>query len=128
VRTQEVYFTTLQKAADRLQLKPLARRLLDATVRDQLKRCLRVPLAAIDSTGLECTAASAYFVRRRATVGSPWKSVVLSSFPETERELRLRLALHPRLRHVAWAAARRRRLPAVLGRRVAPREASGLSN
>ena len=76
------HFTTLQKAADRLLLKPLARRLLDATVRAHLGRRLRVPLAAIDSTGLECTAASAYFVRRRATVGSPWKSMTYRRFPK----------------------------------------------
>jgi len=60
--------TTLQKAADRLLLKPLARKSLDATVRSRLGRRRRVPLAAIDSTGLECTSAGAYFVKRRASM------------------------------------------------------------
>ena len=46
-----------------------ARRLLDATVREHLGRKRRVPRAAIDSTGLESSAASGYFVRRRDTVG-----------------------------------------------------------
>ncbi|TWT73507.1 Transposase DDE domain protein [Posidoniimonas polymericola] len=76
------HYTTLQKAADRLLLKPLARRLLDATVCSHLGRRRRVPLAAIDSTGLECTSASAYFVRRRAAVSSPWKTVVYHRFPK----------------------------------------------
>lgn len=76
------HFTTLQKAADRLLLKPLARKLLNATVRCHLGRRQRVPLAAIDSTGLECTAASAYFVRRRANMKSPWRSMIYHRFPK----------------------------------------------
>jgi len=56
---QVPHYTTLQKAAKRLLLSASAKKLLDATVRKQLGRRHRVPLAAIDSTGLECTAASA---------------------------------------------------------------------
>jgi hypothetical protein len=76
------HYTTLQKAARRLLLSAPARKLLDATVREQLGRRKRVPLAAIDSTGMECTAASGYFVRRRATIAGPWKTLVYRRFPK----------------------------------------------
>ena len=36
--------------------------------------------AAVDSTGLECTTASGYFVRRRKTKDSPWKTVAYHHF------------------------------------------------
>jgi hypothetical protein len=71
------HYTTLQKAARRLLASVPARRLLDATVREQLGRKRRIERAAIDSTGLECTAASGYFVRRRRYVGGPWKTSLL---------------------------------------------------
>lgn len=76
------HYTTLQKAARRLLLSASAKKLLDATVREQLGRRQRVPLAAIDSTGLECTAASGYFVRRRTRVSEPWKTLVYHRFPK----------------------------------------------
>lgn len=76
------HYTTLQKAARRLLRLPPARALLDSTVREQLGRRQRVPLAAADSTGLECTSASGYFVRRRAKQDSPWKTVVYHHFPK----------------------------------------------
>ena len=79
---QVPHYTTLQKAARRLLASTPARKLLDETVRRQLGRRERVPLAAIDSTGLECTAASAYFVRRRAKVDGPWKTMVYHRFPK----------------------------------------------
>jgi hypothetical protein len=47
-----------------------------------MKRRRRVKRAAIDSTGLECTSASGYFVRRRQYVGGRWKSVVYHRFPK----------------------------------------------
>lgn len=76
------HFTTVQKASRRLlQTKP-ARRLLEATVRLQLGRKRRVKRTAIDSTGLECSAASGYFVRRRQRVESPWKTVVYHHYPK----------------------------------------------
>ena len=62
------HFTTLQKAADRLLVSATVTRLLDETVRQHLQRRRRVKTAAIDSTGLECTAASGYFVKRRQRV------------------------------------------------------------
>jgi len=76
------HYTTLQKAACRLLLSAQAKKLLDTCVREQLGRCQRVPLAAIDSTGLECTAASGYFVRRRAKVSGAWKTMVYHRFPK----------------------------------------------
>ena len=76
------HYTTLQKAARRLLASAPAKRLLDATVREHLGRKRRVPRAAIDSTGLESTAASGYFVRRRRYVGGPWKTVIYHRFPK----------------------------------------------
>jgi Transposase DDE domain len=76
------HYTTLQKAARRLLATKSARRLLDATVRQQMGRRRRVRSAAIDSTGLQCGTASAYFVRRRKKVGSPWKTVVYHRYPK----------------------------------------------
>jgi len=79
---QVPHYTTLQKAARRLLLSAHAKKLLDTCVRKQLGRRQRVPLAAIDSTGMECTAASGYFVRRRASVAGPWKTVVYRRYPK----------------------------------------------
>ena len=79
---QVPHYTTLQKAARRLLKTAPAKKLLEATVREQLGRRQRVPLSAIDSTGMECTAASGYFVRRRANTDGPWKTVVYHRFPK----------------------------------------------
>lgn len=79
---QVPHYTTLQKAARRLLKSAPAKKLLDATVREQLGRRQRVPLSAIDSTGMECTAASGYFVRRRASVAGPWKTMVYHRYPK----------------------------------------------
>ena len=76
------HYTTLQKAARRLLLSVLARRLLQTTVRLHLGRRRRVKRSAIDSTGLECSAASGYFVRRRSRASEPWKTVVYHHFPK----------------------------------------------
>jgi len=76
------HYTTVQKAARRLLAAAPARRLLDATVREHMGRKRRVPRAAIDSTGLESSAASGYFVRRRQRVGMPWKTVMYHRFPK----------------------------------------------
>ena len=70
------HFTTVEKAAKRLLKSAAARLLVEATVRLHMGRRRRVPRSAIDSTGFECTAASAYFVRRRVRVAEPWKTVV----------------------------------------------------
>ena len=76
------HFTTLQKASRRLLMTAPVRDLLDETVRRQMGRRLRVPTAAIDSTGLECSSASAYFVRRRKKVDEAWKTVVYHRYPK----------------------------------------------
>jgi hypothetical protein len=76
------HYTTLQKAARRLLAIAPARQLLDATVREHMGRKRRVRRTAIDSTGLESSAASGYFVRRRERVGMPWKTVVYHHFPK----------------------------------------------
>jgi hypothetical protein len=76
------HFTTVQKAAHRLLKSAPARRLLEATVRLHMGQRRRVKRSAIDSTGLECSAASGYFVRRRTRVADPWKTVVYHHFPK----------------------------------------------
>ncbi len=76
------HFTTVQKASRRLLMKASAKVLLDETVRLQMGRRLRAPTAAIDSTGLECSSASAYFVNRRKKVGTAWKKVVYHRYPK----------------------------------------------
>ena len=76
------HFTTLQKASRRLLAAGSVHKLLDETVRRIMHRKTRVPLAAIDSTGLQCTSASAYFVKRRTRVGEPWKQVVYRRYPK----------------------------------------------
>jgi Transposase DDE domain len=70
------HFTTLQKASRRLLSAPTAKRLLSAAVRNHLGRKRTVSMAALDSTGLETSAASAYFIKRRVRTGEPWKTVV----------------------------------------------------
>jgi hypothetical protein len=79
---QVPHFTTFQKASHRLLLTGPARRLLESTVRLHLGRRRRVKRAAIDSTGLECSCASGYFVRRRKRLGDPWKTVVYHHYPK----------------------------------------------
>jgi hypothetical protein len=76
------HFTTLHKASRRLLATAPVRDLLNETVRRHMGRRLRVPTAAIDSTGLECSSASAYFVRRRKKVGDPWKTVTYHRYPK----------------------------------------------
>jgi hypothetical protein len=76
------HFTTLQKASRRLLASNLARRLLKQTIRARYGRQRRVRSAAIDSTGLECSSASGYFVRRRKRIAEPWKTVVYHHHPK----------------------------------------------
>jgi hypothetical protein len=74
------HWTTLQKAARRLLTSPHVRALLDGTVRRHLGRRRRARRSAVDSTGLDLSAASGYFVRRRQRAGFPWKTVVYRHF------------------------------------------------
>ena len=76
------HFTTLQKASRHLLASAPARRVLDSTIRMHYGRRRRVASSAVDSTGLECTPASGYFVRRRHRVSLPWKTVVYHRYPK----------------------------------------------
>ena len=76
------HFTTFHKAAKRLLVSKSAQKLLDETVREQMQRKSCVKEAAIDSTGLNATSASAYFVKRRATKQSPWKTITYKRYPK----------------------------------------------
>jgi hypothetical protein len=76
------HFTTLQKASQHLLASEPARRVLESTIRMHYGRRRRVASSAVDSTGLECTAASGYFVRRRHRVSLPWKTVVYHRYPK----------------------------------------------
>jgi hypothetical protein len=76
------HFTTIQKAAQRLLLSPFVNRLLERTIQLQMGQRKRVQLAAIDSSGLQATCASPYFVKRRATVNSAWKTMVYHDYPK----------------------------------------------
>ena len=76
------HFTTLQKASRHLLATAPVRRLLESTIRLHYGRRRRVASSAADSTGLECTVASGYFVRRRQRVTGPWKTVVYHRYPK----------------------------------------------
>ena len=47
-----------------------------------MQRKTYVNEAAIDSTGLNATSASAYFVKRRSTKESPWKTITYKRYPK----------------------------------------------
>ena len=76
------HFTTLQKASRRLLKAAAVKRLLDATIERHLGRRSTIQIAAVDSTGLECNAASGYFVKRRAKVGGVWKKMAYHRYPK----------------------------------------------
>lgn len=76
------HFTTLQKAAPRLLKVPLVDKLLAQSLRMHAPRRRRVPLAAIDSTGLESHHCSRYFVKRRARVDNLWQTTTYTQFPK----------------------------------------------
>jgi hypothetical protein len=67
------YFATFQKAAAGLLKAAQARAMLDAVLERALRdkvRKRRVPLAAIDGTGMESRHVSRYYVKRRSRTGS----------------------------------------------------------
>ena len=76
------HFTTLQKASRRLLRLPKVQRLLESSIRLHFGRRRRVKSSAVDSTGLECSSASPYFVRRRNRITGPWKTVVYHRYPK----------------------------------------------
>ena len=72
----------LQKASRHLLTSAQLPRVLESTIRLHYGRRQRIESSAVDSTGLECTAASGYFVRRRQRVSLPWKTVVYHRYPK----------------------------------------------
>ena len=76
------HFTTFQKAAQRLlRAQPVAG-LLDETIEQVMGRKHRVPLAAIDSTGLESHHTSRYFIHRRSRVPDRWQTTQYTRYPK----------------------------------------------
>ena len=67
------HFTTFQKAAARLLAAKPGRAMFDAVLaralRDKVRK-RRVPLAAVDGTGLESRHVSRYYVKRRSKTGA----------------------------------------------------------
>jgi DDE family transposase len=79
------HYTTFQKAAARLLKAAPARAMFDAVLdrasRDEVRE-RRVPLAAVDGTGLESRHVSRYYVKRRAKTGSGTQETTYSKYPE----------------------------------------------
>lgn len=76
------HFTTFQKAAKRLLCAQPVAELLDETVAQIMGRRRRVPLAAIDSTGLESRHTSRYFIHRRSRVPNLWQTTQYTRYPK----------------------------------------------
>ncbi len=75
------HFTTLQKTAGRLLLAASAQALLESSI-GRLMPQRKVPLAAVDSTGLEGHYVSSYFVRRRAKTPGKWQETTYRRYPK----------------------------------------------
>jgi hypothetical protein len=78
------HFTTPQKASRRLLRQPRARRLFRSTIGRFLQRRRRVRRAALDSTGLDCSRASRYYIRRRNGAAKHWQTVAYSYYAKLE--------------------------------------------
>lgn len=76
------HFTTFQKASHRLLCVQPVARLLDETVAQVMGRKRRVPLAAIDSTGMESHHTSQYFIHRRSRVPDIWQTTKYTRYPK----------------------------------------------
>ena len=76
------HFTTLQKASKKLLRIAIADKLLKATV-DSVIKNKPIDLAAIDSTGLDASYISRYFVRRRRSKRyNLWEDTIYRRFPK----------------------------------------------
>ncbi len=76
------HYTTLQKASKRLLNSRTAKKLLLGTISDVVKDGT-VELAAVDSTGLDSSHVSRYFVRRRRSKRfNLWEDVIYRRFPK----------------------------------------------
>lgn len=77
--------TTFQKAAARLLKAAPARALFDAVlvraVRDKVRK-RRVPLAAVDGTGMESRHVSRYYVKRRSKTGTGTQETTYAKYPK----------------------------------------------
>jgi hypothetical protein len=79
------HFTTFQKAADRLLVAAPARTMFDAVLDRALRdgvRTRRVPLAAVDGTGMESRHVSRYYVKRRSKTGTGTQETTYSGYPK----------------------------------------------
>jgi hypothetical protein len=79
------HFTTFQKAAQRLLRATPTRRMFDAVLQQALReqvRKRRIPLAAIDGTGLESRHTSRYYVKRRASGGDRDQITTYAKYPK----------------------------------------------
>jgi hypothetical protein len=79
------HYTTFQKAAARLLKAAPGRAMFDAVLdralRDKVRK-RRVPLAAVDGTGLESRHVSRYYVKRRSKTGSGTQEMTYSKYPK----------------------------------------------
>jgi hypothetical protein len=79
------HFTTFQKAAERLLVAAPARKLFDAVLgralRDKVRK-RRVPLAAVDGTGMESRHTSRYYVKRRSRTGTGTQETTYAKYPK----------------------------------------------
>ena len=79
------HFTTFQKAAQRLLLATPARKIFDAVLERALRdgvRKRRVPLAAVDGTGLKSRHTSRYYVKRHASGGDRDQITTYAKYPK----------------------------------------------
>jgi hypothetical protein len=76
------HYTTFQKAARRLLRASPVAELLDETVAQIMGRKRRVPLAAIDSTGLESRHTSRYFIQRRSREPNLYQTTQYTRYPK----------------------------------------------
>ena len=79
------HYTTFQKAAARLLKAAPSRAMFDAVLdralREKVRR-RRVPLAAVDGTGMESRHVSRYYVKRRPKTGSGTQETTYSRYPK----------------------------------------------
>ena len=79
------HFTTFQKAAKRLLKATPARLMFDAVLERALRakvRKRRVPLAAVDGTGMESRHVSRYYVKRRDKTGTGTQVTTYAKYPK----------------------------------------------
>ena len=79
------HYTTFQKAAGRLLVAKPGRAMFDAVLAIALRRKARkerVPLAAVDGTGLESRPISRYYAKRKAKGGAGTQETTYSKYPK----------------------------------------------